>query len=159
MEKPSLNDNSPELQTFVHRLQRMVTILKLLVQQIDVMETMTPMDFLDFRDKLRPASGFQSFQFKILEGKLGLPFTNRHGQEYYLSQLRKEELELVKKSEQSPTLLQLANKWLERMPFFNSKYDWKALSTEASKYSHPFWNHYANVYRDSLQQGEKQKEI
>jgi tryptophan 2,3-dioxygenase len=38
------------------------------------METMTPMDFLDFRDMLRPASGFQSWQFKQLEAKLGLKF-------------------------------------------------------------------------------------
>ena len=55
MQKPALNDNSPELQTVVHRLNRMVTILRVLVHQIDVMETMTPMDFLDFRDMLRPA--------------------------------------------------------------------------------------------------------
>lgn len=60
MGKPSLNDNSPELQTIVHRVNRCVTILRVLVHQIDIMETMTPMDFLDFRDMLRPASGFQS---------------------------------------------------------------------------------------------------
>ena len=74
MGKPSLNDNSPELQTVVHRLNRCVTILRVLVHQIDIMETMTPMDFLDFRDMLRPASGFQSWQFKELEAKLGLKF-------------------------------------------------------------------------------------
>ena len=61
MSKPALNDNSPELQTVVHRLSRCVTILRVLVHQIDIMETMTPMDFLDFRDLLRPASGFQSW--------------------------------------------------------------------------------------------------
>src|SRR3989337_3896217 len=85
MQKPSINDNSPELQTVVHRLSRVVTILKVLVQQIDIMETMTPTDFLDFRDMLRPASGFQSWQFKIIEAKLGLKFAHRHGQEYYIS--------------------------------------------------------------------------
>ncbi|MEO7982907.1 MAG: tryptophan 2,3-dioxygenase family protein, partial [Bacteroidota bacterium] len=58
MSKPALNDHSPELQTVVHRLSRSVTILRVLVHQIDIMETMTPMDFLDFRDMLRPASGF-----------------------------------------------------------------------------------------------------
>src|SRR5882762_5504119 len=47
MSKPALNDNSPEMQTVVHRLKRVTTILKVLVQQIDIMETMTPMDFLD----------------------------------------------------------------------------------------------------------------
>ena len=62
MGQPSLRDNSPELQTVVHRVQRCNTILRVLVHQIDIMETMTPMDFLDFRDMLRPASGFQSWQ-------------------------------------------------------------------------------------------------
>ena len=62
LSKPGLDDNSAGLQTVVHRLQRVVTILKVLVQQIDIIETMTPMDFLDFRDMLRLASGFQSWQ-------------------------------------------------------------------------------------------------
>ena len=48
MARPSLNDNSPELQMVVHRLNRCVTILRVLVHQIDIMETMTPMDFLGF---------------------------------------------------------------------------------------------------------------
>src|SRR5690606_31290490 len=56
----------------VSRLQRIETILKLLVQQVDVIETMTPMDFLDFREFLYPASGFQSLQFRLVEMKLGL---------------------------------------------------------------------------------------
>ena len=67
MAKSAMDDNSTDLQTVVHRLQRVTTILKVLVQQIDILETMTPMDFLDFRDMLRPASGFQSWQFKIIE--------------------------------------------------------------------------------------------
>src|SRR5215467_3814601 len=87
MQKPALNDNSPELQTVVHRLSRCTTILKVLVHQIDIMETMTPMDFLDFRDMLRPASGFQSWQFKELEAILGLKFEQRFGKEYYTFQL------------------------------------------------------------------------
>src|SRR5688572_32553571 len=94
MKKPALNDNSPELQTIVHRLNRMVVILRVLVHQIDIMETMTPMDFLDFRDMLRPASGFQSWQFKLLEAKLGLKFEYRHGKEYYTTQLREEHVAL-----------------------------------------------------------------
>src|SRR6185436_20182958 len=93
MNKPSLNDNSPDLQTIVHRLKRVVTILKVLVQQIDIMETMTPMDFLDFRDMLRPASGFQSYQFKMIEAILGLKFEQRHELNYYVSHLHKEELD------------------------------------------------------------------
>src|SRR5438874_9748090 len=45
MKQPTINDNTPELQTVVHRLNRVVTVLKVLVQQIDILETMTPMDF------------------------------------------------------------------------------------------------------------------
>ena len=89
MNQPSINDNSSELQTVVHRLHRSATILKILVQQIDILETMTPMEFLEFRDMLRPASGFQSWQFKILEAKLGLKFDDRFGKEYYTSQLKR----------------------------------------------------------------------
>src|SRR5262245_29678522 len=44
----------------VHAAERIVKIEQLIVSQIDVLETMTPMDFLEFRDLLIPASGFQS---------------------------------------------------------------------------------------------------
>ncbi len=50
-----------------HWLNRMHVIERLLVQQIDVLETMTPQDFLEFRQRLAPASGFQSVQFRELE--------------------------------------------------------------------------------------------
>jgi len=125
MQSPAINDNSPELQTVVHRLSRIVTILKVLVHQVDVMETMTPMDFLDFRDMLRPASGFQSWQFKIIEGYLGLKFQNRHGQGYYLSQLTPGQVELIRKAEAENSLLELVNEWLERIPFSDEERNWK----------------------------------
>ncbi|ULQ52482.1 tryptophan 2,3-dioxygenase [Flavihumibacter fluvii] len=140
-QQPSLQDNSPELQTIVHRLQRTVTILKVLVQQIDIMETMTPMDFLDFRDMLRPASGFQSWQFKALEARLGLQFLQRHGQEYYISQLRPEQVTLIKKIESEQPLISLLNGWLERMPFLDEQGEW--------------WARYTAVYRESLTDNEK----
>jgi tryptophan 2,3-dioxygenase len=50
-----------------HLLARMHVIERVLVQQVDVLETMTPQDFLKFRQKLAPASGFQSVQFRELE--------------------------------------------------------------------------------------------
>jgi tryptophan 2,3-dioxygenase len=49
-----------------HLLTRMHVIERVLVQQIDVLETMTPQDFLQFRQRLAPASGFQSVQFREL---------------------------------------------------------------------------------------------
>jgi tryptophan 2,3-dioxygenase len=154
--KPSLNDNSPELQTVVHRLNRCVTILRVLVNQIDIMETMTPMDFLDFRDMLRPASGFQSWQFKELEAKLGLKFEHRHGKEYYISQLRTEHIDVIKKAEQEKSLLQLLNSWLERMPFFDEKDNWKNFASHDNRENaHPFWSEYRYQYENSLAEAEK----
>ena len=55
----------------LHTLKRMLTILKTVVAQIDVLETMTPREFLTFRDRLEAASGFQSAQFRELEALLG----------------------------------------------------------------------------------------
>jgi tryptophan 2,3-dioxygenase len=52
-------------------LKRILTILKLVVAQIDVLETITPVQFLSFRDRLEAASGFQSAQFRELEAVLG----------------------------------------------------------------------------------------
>jgi len=154
--KPSLNDNSPELQTVVHRLNRCVTILRVLVHQIDIMETMTPMDFLDFRDMLRPASGFQSWQFKELEAKLGLKFEYRHGKEYYTSQLRSEHVAIIKKAENDKTLLQLLNSWLERTPFFDEKENWGSFTSHSKREDiHPFWSEYRYQYENSLAEVEK----
>lgn len=140
MQKPEINDNSPELQTVVHRLSRTVTILKVLVHQVDIMETMTPMDFLDFRDMLRPASGFQSWQFKIIEAYLGLKFEQRHGQEYYISQLRPEQVDIIKRAEADKSLLELVNDWLERIPFTDEERNWEE---------------YSRVYRESLSEAEQ----
>ena len=56
----------------LHTLRRVLTILKTMVAQIDILETMTPQEFLSFRDRLESASGFQSFQFRELEFLLGL---------------------------------------------------------------------------------------
>ncbi len=53
-------------------LQRVGAILQKLIPQIHLLETMTPVDFLYFRDHLKPASGFQSLQYRELEFLLGL---------------------------------------------------------------------------------------
>ncbi len=57
--------------TTLHLLNRFLKILKTLVAQIDVLETMTPLQFLSFRDRLESASGFQSAQFREVEAVLG----------------------------------------------------------------------------------------
>lgn len=146
MKKPAMNDNSPELQTVVHRLDRMVIVLRVLVHQIDILETMTPMDFLDFRDMLRPASGFQSWQFKELEAKLGLKYEARYGQEYYISKLRAEQIEIIKKAESERSLLELVNAWLERMPL---------APVYLEEDNGNFWNGYRDRYQGSLAEVER----
>jgi tryptophan 2,3-dioxygenase len=55
----------------LHTLKRILTILKVVVAQIDVLETMTPRQFTSFRARLDAASGFQSAQFRRLEAIVG----------------------------------------------------------------------------------------
>ncbi len=101
------------------RVQRIIEIQKLLIEQLRVLETMTPLDFLDFRDYLIPASGFQSFQFRLIENKLGL--TNEKRIKYnnidYLNTLAEEHRKLILETVKHPSLLELVEKWLERTPF------------------------------------------
>ena len=54
-----------------HTFKRVLTILKVLVAQLDILETMTPLEFLTFRDRLESGSGFQSYQFRAIEFALG----------------------------------------------------------------------------------------
>jgi len=55
-----------------HTLKRILTILKVMVAQLDILETMTPLEFLSFRQRLDAASGFQSDQFRQIEFVLGV---------------------------------------------------------------------------------------
>src|SRR5437016_8567669 len=55
----------------IHSFKRVRTIMKTLVAQVDILETMTPTSFSSFRDRLETASGFQSVQFREIEFVLG----------------------------------------------------------------------------------------
>ena len=61
----------PDAPRALATFKRILTILKVVVAQIDVLETMTPLDFLSFRARLESGSGFQSFQFREVEFALG----------------------------------------------------------------------------------------
>eukprot|EP00054_Salpingoeca_dolichothecata_P026227 m.186590 g.186590 ORF g.186590 m.186590 type:complete len:380 (-) comp25594_c0_seq1:208-1347(-) len=102
----------------VSRLNRVVEILKICVSQIHVLETMTPLGFMEFRDYLSTSSGFQSVQFRVLENKLGLPLENRiyFRHQDYKNALTPEEAEHVAKSEKEPSIRNLVEQWLERTP-------------------------------------------
>ncbi len=105
--------------TAVGRLQRIEEILKVLIQQINVLETMTPLDFLDFRSYLFPASGFQSFQFRLVECLLGLPEESRitYNNYHYASAFSDEQQEELKKVYVEGSLFDAVENWLERTPF------------------------------------------
>jgi tryptophan 2,3-dioxygenase len=143
----AISNNTPDIYNSVHRLKRICRILEIAVNQMTVMETMTPLDFLDFRDLLRPASGFQSIQFKMIEAALGLHYNARHGQGYYLSQLTEQDIERVKKAEGEQSLLVLVNAWLERMPFIKDQKHWPK--------NEGFYEQYYAAYKASLRKGEE----
>ncbi len=110
-----------DMGTAVSLLRRIAEIQKLLVQQVSVLETMTPLDFLDFRDYLFPASGFQSAQFRLVENKLGLRAEDRMklGGAPYTSRFTDEDRAVVAASESEPSIFDLVERWLERTPFLD----------------------------------------
>lgn len=55
-----------------HSMNRVNAIMRLLIDQIHILETLEPVEFMQFRDRLAPASGFQSVQFRAIEATLGL---------------------------------------------------------------------------------------
>ncbi|XP_072351898.1 tryptophan 2,3-dioxygenase-like [Scyliorhinus torazame] len=110
--------NERNMLKVVSRIHRTSMILKLLVDQFDVLETMTALDFFDFRKYLVPASGFQSLQFRLIENKIGVPDSLRipYNRKHYKDNFKGQENELMLQSEIEPTLLQLVEQWLERTP-------------------------------------------
>src|SRR5947208_12593723 len=70
-DKIKRNFSADDLFVSIHTFKRVRTIMKVLVAQVDMLETMTPSSFSSFRDRLETASGFQSIQFRELEFVLG----------------------------------------------------------------------------------------
>jgi len=124
--------NEEKMLEVIKRLQRVVMIIKLLVDQVLILETMAPLDFMDFRDYLSSASGFQSLQFRLLENKLGLKEAHRvrYNQSNYrrVYEDKPEQLQELIASETQPSLSDVVQRWLERTPGLSSDFDF------ASKY-------------------------
>lgn len=106
----------------LHHLERIVKIQGVLVGQIDVLETMTPLDFLDFRNLLAPSSGFQSAQFRQIENRLGLARTQRlrYNEADYETSLDAADRPAVGAAERAPSLFGVIEAWLARTPFVAS---------------------------------------
>lgn len=103
----------------VSRLERVGKIQQLIIQQIRVLETMTPLDFLDFRGYLFPASGFQSFQFRLMEAMLGLREEQRitYNNKHYAESFSPQQQSALADIEKEGSLFDHVEAWLERTPF------------------------------------------
>ena len=130
-----------DLRTVSASLGRIVATMKLLVGQLDIMETMTPLDFLDFRHVFRSASGFQSMQFRELEVRLGLRPDDRIGYDgkSFENYLPEDDRKKLHKVMNAPSLLDQIDKWLARTPF-----------VETGKFN--FWAAYRKAVMDMIAQ-------
>jgi len=119
----------------IKRLQRVVMIIKLLVDQVLILETMTPLNFMDFRDFLSSASGFQSLQFRLLENKLGIKseYRVRYNQSNYrrVYEDKPDELAALEASEDEPGLSDVVQRWLERTPGLTGDFNFAVKYKEA----------------------------
>ncbi len=116
------------------RLQRIIRIQQVINQQIGILETMTPLDFLDFRNHLIPASGFQSVQFREIEARLGLA---HHQGNCSYGRFDSEDREYLEQVVQQPSLFELLDAWLARTPFLEFK-------------DFSFWNSYRKAVDNML---------
>jgi tryptophan 2,3-dioxygenase len=140
--QPTLQDQA--LTQVVHRLQRVIQIQRLMNDQIAIMETMTPQQFLSFRDYLVPASGFQSIQFKRLEISLGLKREYRidFDKQSFYNRLAEDDRALLEGLEEKPSLFELVDQWLARMPLLKiDKFD--------------FWEYYQTATNEMLAQDKQ----
>jgi tryptophan 2,3-dioxygenase len=166
LQKPSADDDGPDMNVVVHRLKRIVEIWKLLNQQVDVLETMTPLDFLDFRSSLEGASGFQSTQFRQIEATLGLRMENRFRPDYYkhteIGGFNPADYQTIVEAEKGASLLRLVEQWLERMPFFGDSFwqKWDGEKADATNTGTPrFWKRYRKLYEASLSERDERADL
>jgi tryptophan 2,3-dioxygenase len=130
---------STDLSTIHARLKRITAIQHILINQIEVMETMTSLDFMEFRDYLVPASGFQSLQFRLVEAALGIKAEHRMEVEkqFFNSRLKEEDRQKLNEAESKISVFELLEAWLSRMPF--SKFE-----------GFDFWGQYKNAVEEMM---------
>lgn len=160
-------DESKTLQ-IINRLNRVTLILKLLTDQFQILETMTPLDFLEFRKYLDTASGFQSLQFRILENKLGLKEENRikYNQQHYKKAFSDPASKAaLDASISEPSLFKVVEAWLERTPGIESSdfNFWEQYQISAHRWIEDCYLKPAQASRDAAQRearmSEYQKQI
>jgi tryptophan 2,3-dioxygenase len=157
LHKEKIDDNTDEMSVIVQRLYRVIKIIRLMNDQFEVLETMKPLNFLDFRNYLYPASGFQSKQFRIVEAMLGLKMHSRHMPEHYKNVcthaggFHQDDYEEITAAENDLSVLEGVKNWLARMPFFHPEL-WKEYQSnfsEAPVSTNIFISDYYNLYERS----------
>jgi tryptophan 2,3-dioxygenase len=159
LHKDRIDDNTDEMSVIIQRLYRVIKIIRLMNSQFEVLETMKPLNFLDFRNYLYPASGFQSKQFRIVEAMLGLKMHCRHMPEHYKNVcthaggFHQEDYEEITAAENNLSVLEGVKNWLSRMPFFHPQL-WKDYTPQfpGNRVSeNVFISDYYNLYERSQQ--------
>ena len=121
----------------LHLLARIKTIQRVLIEQIEVIETITPLDFLEFRDLLVPASGFQSIMFKRIEIMMGIRMEDRIPTDcaFFKTRLSFSDQKRLVDVEERKSILELVDEWLQRAPLFKIEgfNFWKSYSDAVDK--------------------------
>ncbi|MBL7998113.1 MAG: tryptophan 2,3-dioxygenase [Candidatus Kapabacteria bacterium] len=119
------------------RVQRVNRILTMIPEQFSILETMTPREFMEFRDYLYPASGFQSWQFRMFEISLGVPEAKRLQIDVngYMARLNDADKATVEATLAKPSLADTVERWLEKLPFMETD-------------GYAFWNEYRSAVQN-----------
>ena len=118
----------------VHHMVRVIETFKLMSQQWRVMETLEPQDFLNFRDELGTASGFESFQMREMEALMGSKWIDG---------------KLAGKPESGKSLYDVTCDWLERTPIQGSVYTSKDDETQVNMFIDEYLESHKKVYPDT----------
>lgn len=119
------------------------------MDQVPILETMTPLDFMDFRNYLSTASGFQSLQFRMIENKLGIKPEHRIKYNKTMSETigaNPTILQQLEISLKEPSLSDLVQNWLERTP-----------GLEADGFN--FWGKFRKSVDELLNDQEKEAQV
>ena len=121
----------------VHHMDRVIEIFKLMSQQWRVMETLEPQDFLNFRDELGTASGFESVQMREMESLMGLKWIDG---------------KLVGNIENGKSLYDVTCEWLERTPIQGSVYNSKEDQIQVDEFIKEYLSAHKRLYPDTNQE-------
>jgi|TARA_B100000959_G_scaffold161177_1_gene168756 tryptophan 2,3-dioxygenase len=122
----------------VHHMNRVIETFKLMSMQWKVMETLEPQDFLNFRDELGTASGFESFQMRELESLMGMKYIDGKpiGKENTLD---------------NDSLYSVTCKWLERTPIQGSTPETSEDKTQINNFINDYLGAHKELYPDTNQ--------